>query len=58
VGRVELDVVPADRDTIDVQGELAAGPGVEDRIVAHPADNRLGLGEEGIYHARRCRDLD
>ena len=58
VGRVEFDVVAADRDTIAVQSELSAGSGIEDGVVAHPAPDRLRLGEEGIHHRWWCCDLD
>jgi hypothetical protein len=47
--RVELDVVTADGYSVDVERELAAGSRIEGGVVAHPAHDRLRVGEVLVH---------
>jgi hypothetical protein len=41
-GRSTSRKAPPDRDAVDVERELATGPRVKNRVVAHPAHDQLG----------------
>ena len=45
VGRLDLEVAPADGDAVDVHVEGAARSRVQERVVAHPAHHRRGRDE-------------
>jgi hypothetical protein len=58
VGRLEFEKPPADGRALHVDGEAATGRGFEQSVVAHPADDRFGVGEVFVHAARRRVDVD
>ena len=53
-----LDVLAANRDAVDVDGEDSAGRRVELRVLAHPGEHPLGRDEVGEDDLGRRLDVD
>jgi hypothetical protein len=57
-GRVDLEVVPADRDAVDVDLEGAAGHRPQGGVLAHPADHGGRVGQVPVDLLGRGGQVD